>query len=365
VANDYQNQDLYWALRGGGGGTFGVVVSVTLKTFPDPPVIAQSTNITFPDVSSLWNFSTAYLSILPQVADDAGVSYYYFDPYGRMYGNGLPLFIGIHYFFNQTNVTAINAIFEPLYGLAHTLGVDTIANSTTALPLARFVFPTAGSDTTGANIVIGARLFSRTLVEEPGGSARLISALQNISQGYPSVIMGYQVAGGQVALNAGLVNSSLNPSWRQALGQNVVHVDWSDQASFSEQQQLQTYLTDVMMPQLAAVEPNMGAYTNEANANEPDWQSVFWGSNYPGLLQVKNTWDPAGLFRCNRCVGSERWDATGNCPANATNSAATPTTSNGAHSTSGAIQERQPIGLLTSVAIMLFCWVILSPPYVL
>src|SRR5277367_1942298 len=62
-----------------------------------------------------------------------------------------------------------------------------------------------------------------------------------------------------------------------------------------------------MVPQLAAMQPDIGAYTNEANATEPGWPSLFWGSNF------RSKWDPAGLFRCKRCVGSERI-----CPANAT-----------------------------------------------
>ncbi len=36
VANRCQNQDLFWALRGGGGGTFGIVTRVTLRTHPLP-----------------------------------------------------------------------------------------------------------------------------------------------------------------------------------------------------------------------------------------------------------------------------------------------------------------------------------------
>ncbi len=36
VANDCQNQDLFWALRGGGGGTFGIATKVTLRTHPLP-----------------------------------------------------------------------------------------------------------------------------------------------------------------------------------------------------------------------------------------------------------------------------------------------------------------------------------------
>src|SRR5713226_8952845 len=36
VANACQNQDLFWALRGGGGGTFGIVTKVTLRSHPIP-----------------------------------------------------------------------------------------------------------------------------------------------------------------------------------------------------------------------------------------------------------------------------------------------------------------------------------------
>lgn len=33
-ASDCQNTDLFFALKGGGGGTFGVVMSVTTRAFP-------------------------------------------------------------------------------------------------------------------------------------------------------------------------------------------------------------------------------------------------------------------------------------------------------------------------------------------
>jgi FAD/FMN-containing dehydrogenase len=34
TADEKNNVDLFWALRGGGGGTFGVVTSVTFKVYP-------------------------------------------------------------------------------------------------------------------------------------------------------------------------------------------------------------------------------------------------------------------------------------------------------------------------------------------
>ncbi|KAF9969238.1 hypothetical protein BGZ73_008512, partial [Actinomortierella ambigua] len=42
VANVYQNQDLFWALRGGGGGTFGVVVEGVVRTHPAFDSIQQA-----------------------------------------------------------------------------------------------------------------------------------------------------------------------------------------------------------------------------------------------------------------------------------------------------------------------------------
>jgi hypothetical protein len=40
IANKIANPDLFWALRGGGGGTFGVVVEATVKAYPHVPITA-------------------------------------------------------------------------------------------------------------------------------------------------------------------------------------------------------------------------------------------------------------------------------------------------------------------------------------
>lgn len=39
IANSHQDRDLFWALRGGGGGTFGVVTSVTYRSHPNGQII--------------------------------------------------------------------------------------------------------------------------------------------------------------------------------------------------------------------------------------------------------------------------------------------------------------------------------------
>lgn len=59
------------------------------------------------------------------------------------------------------------------------------------------------------------------------------------------------------------------------------------------------------MDLLRAAMPGSGAYSNEADFFEPDWQSSFWGENYPRLLAIKRKYDPENFFRVHHGVGSE------------------------------------------------------------
>jgi hypothetical protein len=45
-ASPTENSDLYWALSGGGGGTYGVVYSLTSRVYEDAPVSSATLNIT-------------------------------------------------------------------------------------------------------------------------------------------------------------------------------------------------------------------------------------------------------------------------------------------------------------------------------
>lgn len=65
------------------------------------------------------------------------------------------------------------------------------------------------------------------------------------------------------------------------------------------------------MAELRAVASNGGAYVSESNYFESDWQHSYWGSNYERLLRVKRKYDPAGLFFVHNGVGSEGWSKDG------------------------------------------------------
>ena len=68
---------------------------------------------------------------------------------------------------------------------------------------------------------------------------------------------------------------------------------------------------DIAMNALRAVIPEVGSYVSESNYFEKNWQRSFWGSNYPRLLAAKQKYDPDGLFFVHHGVGSEQWSDDG------------------------------------------------------
>jgi len=65
------------------------------------------------------------------------------------------------------------------------------------------------------------------------------------------------------------------------------------------------------MAELLKVVTHHGSYVSESDFFERAWQQSFWGSNYPRLAGVKQRYDPAGLFFVRHGVGSESWSDDG------------------------------------------------------
>lgn len=82
TANACTHSDLFWALRGGGGGTFAVALSATIRTFPSVHNVALGRlEINARDPTgdiTLWRNANAYFhSQLGRIAD-VGIAGYYF-----------------------------------------------------------------------------------------------------------------------------------------------------------------------------------------------------------------------------------------------------------------------------------------------
>jgi FAD/FMN-containing dehydrogenase len=65
------------------------------------------------------------------------------------------------------------------------------------------------------------------------------------------------------------------------------------------------------MEEVLRIVPRPGSYVSESDFFEADWQQSFWGSNYRRLAAVKRRYDPDGLFFAHHGVGSDEWSEDG------------------------------------------------------
>ncbi|KAI7087486.1 hypothetical protein KC356_g4124 [Hortaea werneckii] len=101
--------------------------------------------------------------------------------------------------------------------------------------------------------------------------------------------------------------SSLNPSWDDAVVQLISSVSWDWTVSKSDAENLTWDVTNRKGAALRSLAPDSGAYFNEHDPNEPDWQYTLFGDNYPRLQGLKRRFDPDGMQYCHHCVGSDEW----------------------------------------------------------
>ncbi|KAJ1531226.1 hypothetical protein HK405_001435, partial [Cladochytrium tenue] len=102
--------DLFWAVRGGGGGTWGVVTEVVFKAHPIQPFVGVLFSGTLANHSDpivdtiLTDFLTALATLQPKVASLSAYGEYYFTPYQ----------VSGEYFFPGNNVTAATSVAQPV-----------------------------------------------------------------------------------------------------------------------------------------------------------------------------------------------------------------------------------------------------------
>ena len=88
AVNRNQYPVLFWALLGGGGGTYGILTSVTYRTYPSLPVAAAVVVIKTVSANTTQALFTELLRITPQLSDAGWAGY------GRVTNNHIS-FLGI------------------------------------------------------------------------------------------------------------------------------------------------------------------------------------------------------------------------------------------------------------------------------
>ncbi|PGH09529.1 hypothetical protein GX51_00634 [Blastomyces parvus] len=319
IANEYKHQDLFWALRGGGGGTFGIVLDVTLRAFPDVPIAMARVNVKrdVPD-EKYWTIVRSSLGFLPVISGHGRSGSFTGTPrMPNIDGSSTTADLTLQFnFVNESSAQKVKHLLAPLtHELSKISGEALEANITTHNTISEFYASVLGPhDITGAGVFLVSRLISRQFLESHHGPAKLSDAITRLGYNSSDTFSVNFVAGDQVARNGAVIDSALNPAWREALIHLFLLRGWYGHKSFKEQRSWQDDITYRQGPILKSLEPGrMGAYLNEANSKEPNFQHEFWGKNYARLYAIKKRYDPLDLFITRLGVGSENWDDEGLC----------------------------------------------------
>ncbi|KAI6008074.1 hypothetical protein EDC04DRAFT_901990 [Pisolithus marmoratus] len=296
TVNKYQYPDLFWALRGGGGGTYGVVTSVTYQTYQELPVVLYTVEANATNATVMKELMGGMLRLQPNLTDDGWGGY-------GSFGHNNMTFISVN--FNMSTAAANNSI-QPLTDYLRSLkGVSSVARTHTYnswYELYSYYF-NATSGSAGGNIMLSSRLLSRdTLANRSAEVADLLYDCQ------ASINM---IAGGKVSkIDAN--STGLNPVWRKAVVETLCATTWEEGATAEEIQKL-TDQTKAQIRDMYDLTPGDGTYFNEASLYEINWQYTFFGSHYCKLKEIKDKYDPYRLFVVAEGVGSEEWNEALTC----------------------------------------------------
>lgn len=308
AANEYQNRDLFWALKGGGGGTFGVVAQATVRVYPDDPITVAAISISTSLTNSLfWTEGVSELLRLLRIFNQQGLP-------GQIVVMGpnqgsVQATLECH-FPNTTDESYVNGL---LNSRMRPLGDHKISiNLSTRVQKKASSEVRLGPDTYPPQygIVQGSVLISAALFNSADGPPLIARNFSNLNLG-PNDILFTSNLGGRVMDNSD-IDIPLHPSWRSA-AQLVTLVRAVEPSNKGKLAALET-LHSHDMPILYSLEPkNKVSYRNLGDPSEKEFQSRYWGSNYKRLASIKERWDPDELFITRLGVGSEEWDTEGMC----------------------------------------------------
>ncbi|KAF2103040.1 FAD binding domain-containing protein, partial [Rhizodiscina lignyota] len=313
TANAFQHQDLYWALRGGGGGTFGVITQAVVKAFPTPKSNVFILNIAQTKVNP--NTTTAFYDLMAQLHHEfiawktAGLQGYY-GIVGPPASPGL-YFMGGWYFYDKPASFANDTFASFKKTLDQTVAEGWLFYNTTILEAPTFYdmwYPPGPEPVATGGSDFGSRLLSTSsLSEDLDLVARTLQYVGPKTDGSSPVRNNF-VIGHMIANSANRnLDTALNPAWRDAVVHLITTEGWVDGSPESEINDVYNDITYNRTRALRQLAPDSGAYFNEPDVFEPDWQYTFFGKNYPKLRDIKKKYDPNGLFWCRSCVGSEDW----------------------------------------------------------
>lgn len=340
IVNARKDPDLFWALKGGGGGSFGVITRLTLRTHELPNFFGV-VNVT---VQS--NSDDAYRRLIARFVD-----FYREKLFNPNWGETVHFTTKNHFrvsmVFQGLDKSQVETVWKPFIDFVNAAPQDYLV----AAPLQVLGFPArelwnpevlqkipgavvtdsrpnaprdnivwAGdADQSGHYITsYGSAWLPQSLLE-PKRSKDLVDTLFAITREYwVTLHCNKGLAGAEPSAIEAAHNTATNPQVLDAFALAITgnYGPAAYPAIPGYEPDLAAAREDAAacnraMQTLYKLCPGAGSYVSESDFFLKDWQRAFWGSNYARLLAVKKYYDPDGLFIVHHGVGSEEWSADG------------------------------------------------------
>ncbi|KAF2466123.1 FAD-binding domain-containing protein [Lindgomyces ingoldianus] len=305
--NECTDPDLFWAMRGGGGGTYAVLTAYKFQLHPAIPLNVYSFQANWTPPTDITE-SKVHRDIITALARNQTL----FAKHGIAgYNFLLPDHMVSLQILPSSDTEAIKAITAQWHDFLTSYPNLTIHDNTYhTFPKFSEWHKFSESPSIARNGPVGLGLAeSGRFVPK-----KLFTTEEKISSVVNAVLSAMQISvtnkgGGSAQLYAtGPLNqpdnakTGVNPAWRDSMWEVIMGGIWTSNTPLNVRTQIQNTISASIQP-FKAITPDGGCYMNEGDWTEENWQQTFFGSNYNKLLAVKKIYDPTGLFNCWKCVG--------------------------------------------------------------
>jgi FAD/FMN-containing dehydrogenase len=341
IANARTNPDLFWAIKGGGGGSLGVVTKVTLRTYELPDffggvfvTVKAASEVAFRRLidrfigfyrealfNPHWGESAAFrpdnslrIAMVFQGLDrQQAVAVW------KPFFDWIATFVGDFRTQSPPTIAAIPArkFWDPEY-LRQNLSELVIIDDRPGASQENVFW--SGDASQAGQYLHGYRSawLSADLLQE-NMQQQLVDALFSGTRHWSlSLHFNKGLAGAPADAIAAARDTATNPAALNAFALAIsagegppAYPTIPQHGPNLEVARTQADEIGRAMNELVKVDRGAGSYVAESDFFDANWQRAFWGENYPRLQAVKRRYDPGGLFFVYHGVGSEDWSADG------------------------------------------------------
>jgi FAD/FMN-containing dehydrogenase len=347
IANSCSNPDLFWALKGGGGGTFGVVSKMTLRIHDLPELFG----------AAIFKINAASDEAYRRLIHEF-VSFYRRNLFNQHWGEQISLSpdntLEISMLSNGLDTNQVKQVWQPFMNWVERSPAYSLKSPVlvTSFPAQRYWDvkwnpslklddrPGAPSENgwwAGDALQVAWFIWGFQSLWMPASlladdqQGHLAEALFSASRFFPFELQFSKgLAGGAPDAIARTRDTATNPAVLDAFAlvvaadaqgpafphvpghpPGIAYLGIPGHEPATEQASRYAIKMDQCMNQLRALVPNGGAYVSESDYFQKDWQRAYWGNNYRRLAEIKKKYDPDGLFIVHNGVGSEGWSRDG------------------------------------------------------